>query len=578
MTHLNHQMRLYGTVFVIGAGIFLLVATVTILLAAVQNWSFTTASNYTFDASKMEVSDELAKLKPITVVHDEAEEFTGTHSNTLWATDHIELDGTGLNTGTGSYTSQIIDSGMTEVEWGKITWTENLSQDSAGFSPTKSVGGISSGYSVYGTDIDGDDDVDVFSVQNKSPRTSYFENDGADTFASRTINNGQLKDSRDLQGADINNDGLPDLVVVAKSGLAWFENLGGSPVVWNKWDITPKPSGGLELEVADVNNNGSRDLIVGDETSLQWYESNGINPPSWTVHEVDNTLSAVDAVSAGDLDADGDLDLLAGGETGLYWYENNGANPPVFTRHELDNTVVNAESIITADLNNDGNLDIVGIGLGNLSLHWYQNDGAIPPNFTKRTIDSGPLTSPVSVAAGDLDRDGDEDLVLVDNADVHWYQNQGGALPTWTKSTLTTGDVFEGDHLFLVNLEDDFNGDDDLDILLAEKNQVSWWENLKPHSNLRFQLRTRADKTTWSPWQGTGGRATSSYTNPEGETITVPNGRYIQYRVFLRTHNGTTLNLQLSMVRLEPAVTSYPTNNPTVQNVTGQDYSSISSF
>jgi len=140
MIHLSHQKRLYGTVFVIGGGIFLLVATVTLLLAAVHNGSFTTASDYTFDATKVEVSGDLAKIKPITAIHDEAGEFTGTYSNALWATDHIELDRDGLISGSGSYTSQIIDSGMAKVEWRKIIWTEVLAQDSAGFSPSNKEG------------------------------------------------------------------------------------------------------------------------------------------------------------------------------------------------------------------------------------------------------------------------------------------------------------------------------------------------------------------------------------------------------------------------------------------------------
>jgi len=474
--YLKRQGRLYRTFFVTGWAILLLFATGTLLFAALQNWGFTTATNYTFDSTKVEVSAGLTKLRLVTIIHDEEAKFTGTQSNTQWTTDHIELDANGLSTGSGTYTSQIIDSGIAGAVWGKISWTETLTQDSASFSPTKSVGSLSTGFSVYSADIDGDDDIDIIAVQKNRPRSSYFENNGAETFISRVVNRGTPKNARDLHGGDINKDGRQDFVAVAQDDLVWFENRGGTPARWRKRIITPTPSSGLEVEVADVNGDGNLDVVIGDAGSVQWYQNNGANPPSWTAHAVDGTLSVVDALSTGDLDADGDLDLLAGDEAGLYWYENSGANPPLFIKRNIDTTVVNAESIIAADLNNDGNLDVVGVGLNSLNLNWYENNGSTPPGFTERTIDSGPLASPVSVAAGDLDRDGNEDVVLVDGADVHWYHNEGGAPPTWTKTTLTVGTVSNGDHLFLVNLEDDVNGDADLDILVAEGSQVSWWE------------------------------------------------------------------------------------------------------
>ena len=572
------KRRLCRPLFVNMGGILLLLASVTLLSAALQNWGFSTATNYTFDSAKIDVSGGVAKLKPVAFIHDEEAEFSGTHSNTRWATDQIELNSTGLSSGSGTYTSQTVDSGASGTQWGKISWNEVLNQGSTSFGPTKSVGSLSTGLSVYGADIDGDDDIDVVVVQGSSPLIHYFENDGSEAFTARTVDSAKPMNPVDLHVADINKDGRRDLVVLAKGDLVWFENQAGTPHTWKRRDITPSPSTGLEVEVADVNGDGNLDVIIGDESNVQWYENNGANPPSWTFQAIDITLSAVDALSAGDLDGDGDLDLLAGDGAGLYWYENNGANPPLFTKNNIDTTIVNTESIIAADLNKDGKMDVVGVGKNGLNLSWYENDGSSPPNFTKWTVDSGPLTSPVSVSAGDLDRDGNMDLVLVEGADVHWYRNGGGPMPGWAKRTLTNGTVGDGDHLFLVNLLDDVNGDDDLDIVVAENNQVSWWENLLPHSNIRFQLRTSTDGSTWSSWQGPGGRTTSSYTDPAGETIVVPNGRYIQYRAFLRTHNSNSLNAQLSMVRLDPAIQSYPTDNPTVQNKTGQDYTYISSF
>jgi len=227
--YLRRQGRLFRTFFVTGCAILILFVTATLLFAALQNWGFTTAANYNFDSTKVVVSAGLAKLRLVTVIHDEEAEFTGIQSNTRWATNHIELDATGLSTGSGTYTSQIIDSGMAGAVWGKISWTEALTQNSASFSPTKSVGSLSTGFSVYSADIDGDDDIDVIAVQKNRPRSSYFENDGAETFTSRVVNKGTPKDARDLHGGDINKDGRQDFVAIAKDDLVWFENSGHPP-------------------------------------------------------------------------------------------------------------------------------------------------------------------------------------------------------------------------------------------------------------------------------------------------------------------------------------------------------------
>ncbi|NIO12159.1 MAG: hypothetical protein GTO40_30700, partial [Deltaproteobacteria bacterium] len=299
-------------------------------------------------------------------------------------------------------------------------------------------------------------------------------------------------------------------MVLAGGSLEWFENQGGMPPTWKRWSIA-QTSGGTEVELADVNGDGNLDIVIGAGSKIEWYQNDGANPPSWIARVLDSTVVTVDALSTGDLDLDGDLDLLAGDGTGLYWYDNNGTNPPLFTKRNIDLSLLNVESVAAADINNDGKIDVLGVGGDTTILSWYENVGLVVPEFAKRTIDTGPLSLPVSVGVGDLDRDGDPDLVLGTNTEVHWYRNDGGSPHSWTKATLASGTVNSGDHVFVVNLEDDLDGDDDLDILVAEASSVPWWENLLPHSDIRFQLRTSEDATNWSEWVGPGGRTTSSY-------------------------------------------------------------------
>ncbi len=306
MDDLRKQKSLRTGILVAGGAVLLLLASITILSAALYNWPFTTASNYTFDSRKIEINDGQAILKlfPPAVVHDKQSDFSGTHNNTQWLTDHIELNPAGLSTGFGTYTSQPMDSGAAGTVWGRLSWTEALSQGEAQFSSTKSIGTLAVGRSVFGADIDGDDDVDVIAVQDSQPAVLYFQNNGAQGFTQRTISNGGPQGAQDLHVADINQDGRRDVVVLASGVLEWFENGGGLLPTWQR-GIIARPSAGTEVEVADVNGDGVPDIIIGDGTTVRWYQNSGANRPSWIAWTLDNTLSSVDALSTGDLDSDG---------------------------------------------------------------------------------------------------------------------------------------------------------------------------------------------------------------------------------------------------------------------------------
>lgn len=62
---------------------------------------------------------------PAIYIDDAQPEFdAGTYLDTQWDTNHIELDSTGMNNGTGTYLSQVFDSAREETSWNTIGWTE----------------------------------------------------------------------------------------------------------------------------------------------------------------------------------------------------------------------------------------------------------------------------------------------------------------------------------------------------------------------------------------------------------------------------------------------------------------------
>ncbi len=79
-------------------------------------WDFGTASDYIYNDSFLSITNSSSTLDLVDQVDDDntTTGFAGgSHSDTQFDTDHIELDSTGLTNGTGTFTSRIIDSGTT---------------------------------------------------------------------------------------------------------------------------------------------------------------------------------------------------------------------------------------------------------------------------------------------------------------------------------------------------------------------------------------------------------------------------------------------------------------------------------
>src|SRR3989338_4943065 len=114
---------------VLGSAAFLLVLVVSIAFATTTTWDFGTPGDYTYDNTKIEVTGGAAKLKKnFTVTHDTQTLFnTGTYTGSQSATgpDRVEItdiSGAALGTPvTASYTSVIIDGGISTTTWKTLT-------------------------------------------------------------------------------------------------------------------------------------------------------------------------------------------------------------------------------------------------------------------------------------------------------------------------------------------------------------------------------------------------------------------------------------------------------------------------
>lgn len=185
------------------------------------------------------------------------------------------------------------------------------------------------------------------------------------------------------------------------------------------------------------------------------------------------------SIAPADLDADGDMDLvsISGGyfaSSQADWWENDGAVPPTWTRHTLIAPSLDGGwDVVCGDMDSDGDVDIACSWLTGVA--WFQNDGAADPTFTRYTL-SGTISWGHILDIADLNNDGHPDLLFASggNNTVGWYQNGGGPQPTWTQRTISSQvrNAVAADAA-------DVDADGDLDVLSSEGNgqRVLVWMN-----------------------------------------------------------------------------------------------------
>jgi hypothetical protein len=215
---------------------------------------------------------------------------------------------------------------------------------------------------------------------------------------------------------------------------------------------------------ADYNNDGFQDVFLTGSWKTTIYKNNGDG--TFTDSGIALPMLSSGRAAWGDLDCDGDLDLLLTGDTGsgpaLYIFINNNGD---FQEIELPNMGLSAGSIELGDYNSDGLPDILIMGFNSNfepEANIYRNDG----NLTFTNIYAG--LAPVALgraAWGDLDNDGDLDLVLSGKL--------AGCGAIVTEVYINIGnDYFDNLTAGLTNAEHsfvalgDFDNDTDLDILL----------------------------------------------------------------------------------------------------------------
>ncbi|HET8809781.1 MAG TPA: FG-GAP-like repeat-containing protein [Flavobacteriaceae bacterium] len=207
------------------------------------------------------------------------------------------------------------------------------------------------------------------------------------------------------------------------------------------------------------------------------------DPAFFEAATIENTGDRASGLYVVDVDDDGDMDVLASflDETthndapySVTWYENNGSQS--FVVRSITNSAtapLRAHDVHAGDMDGDGDVDI--LSADDNGVYWYESDGNANPGFTDHEI-SGAEGGARDMYVADVDSDGDMDVLRAFYLDdtIAWYENDGNVNPGFTYRTLPAViDQASSVHAA------DVDGDGDMDVLSASESDdnIGWFEN-----------------------------------------------------------------------------------------------------
>jgi len=315
-------------------------------------------------------------------------------------------------------------------------------------------------------DLDGDDDLDVFTANGVDRPNLVWINDGTAGFSdsgqrlgaswSWGVDLGDVDDDGDLDAFVANYVyGQPNTVWL-NDGSAGFTDSGQR--LGDRWS--------LSVALADLDGNDSLDAFVGNYQPNTIWLNGGDGVFEDSGQEVGPWINAT--VALGDLDDDGDLDAFLANHGWSYPAPNHvlfNDGSGLFTDSGQDLGLETSLGVALADIDGDGDLDAFTAN-HDANIVWI-NDGS--GTFSDSGQRLGTQDS-ISVALGDVDGDGDVDAFVGNYGGDRVWLNDGA------------GGFFSGG-LLLGALDTvdvalaDLDGDGDLDAWVGNNGGNMVWLN-----------------------------------------------------------------------------------------------------
>jgi tetratricopeptide (TPR) repeat protein len=244
----------------------------------------------------------------------------------------------------------------------------------------------------------------------------------------------ELRNVLAVVAADLDHDGDLDLVVSSDSGVSLWSNRGDMTCedISRRASLPPTDLQATAIVPLDWNRDGNVDMLLASPASkMAGYLVNLRHGRfRWEPLSADfHGLNGARSLCLADVDGNRSWDLIAGGEHGVTLMQTvTSERGPARC---LESKTIGAEAVqglITWDYDNDGHVDILAWGQGGLTIYRGGPAGQFRPAVG--LLESTP-TRLAACAVGDLDGDGDWDLLVVEPERLVWFVNEGGNRNHW---------------------------------------------------------------------------------------------------------------------------------------------------
>ncbi len=232
--------------------------------------------------------------------------------------------------------------------------------------------------------------------------------------------------------ADIDGDGLNDLVMLDDEGYEYKRNLGGRFAKYSR-QIEGGPSVGLsQLQLMDLTGNARPELVTIADGQWNAYR---LENKSWQFVGTWGNTTGLALRGPGrelaDLNGDGRTDSIRGYADGLLvQFNGEGALDTAVLRPLIDatNPVVapGSENVRFGDVNGDGLADVMWLASEWITIYLGRGDGTFVHHVTQPyPWDAlGVIVDTDEVRFPDLDRDGLADCVWFTAGFARWYRGK----------------------------------------------------------------------------------------------------------------------------------------------------------